>query len=616
MRAWGRLAIFGVLAGLFWLAQVVLPAAAQGATGGRVALVVGNEKYESVDQLAQAPKDADHVAEALEKLDFEVTLVKDATRADFGRALKEFGSNARGAEVALLYYAGHAVQISGVNYLIPIDIRMSTPQDAQNLAINVEQLMDLMTQANTKLNVLLLDACRNNPWASAWSGSETEFASRGLDIPVKPKAATFIGFATSPYMVAADNGDYANALVQQVTRDCVSLADAMAYVSDQVAAKSQERQIPWNLASRSAANTLFLAGCKGDTDKVQVQVVVEQVEGASPIPPDLQNNRGLRKPAPKKLVGRVASMARKLPLDAILQPPSPAPSPAAGSFVRPYAPSEGEAPKAELVGTYESYVSPCTNRLVFEDVQSSPITFESLIAVESGVAIKLGLPMNFLSFGGKKVSLMGVDYAVTEKRIIAGGREALVRCCVENRSQCSDRIISEWWRGAGELYQVNNSKLGLQLVETALIGAPANVDLGTKRGFSMSQKWNEDAYFAYRTERVKIPTCEEYLNRTGGSDENRLTFTGVSGFLDSEQDSRRDSRRDASIQLVEYIGQRFDVRGDDVEVVANAVVSGLNTDFVCVNKVSGPRPQWQARTRMIVAAERVNSVLARMGSGL
>ena len=181
--------------------------------GRKVALVVGNGAYQHVERLAQAPKDADLVAVSVRALGFEVVEDDDVTRDGLRRDIVSAKARMKGAAVGFFYYSGHGMQIDGENYLVPVDAALATQDDVPLEAVDVNEVLRAMETSGSQLNVAVLDACRNNPWASSWfSDGRAVAANRGLADMAAP-AGFLLAFATGPDHVAPDDGSYAQALV-------------------------------------------------------------------------------------------------------------------------------------------------------------------------------------------------------------------------------------------------------------------------------------------------------------------------------------------------------------------------------------------------------------------
>ncbi|MBT7757796.1 MAG: caspase family protein, partial [Rhodospirillaceae bacterium] len=125
-----------------------------------MALVIGNDTYDTLPALNNARADARGMAEKLRSLGFEVILKLDAGRRSFGRALAEFEGKAADAEVGLVFYAGHGIQSGGSNYIVPSDAQIEAEEDLRYEGLDYQDLLEAMKRAGTRLNIVILDACR------------------------------------------------------------------------------------------------------------------------------------------------------------------------------------------------------------------------------------------------------------------------------------------------------------------------------------------------------------------------------------------------------------------------------------------------------------------------
>ena len=194
------------------LLLLLLPAAAMAER--RTALVIGNAAYD-VGSLRNPVNDATDIAAALRQLGFEVTLWSNADLRVMQEAIDTFSHQLRQGGAGLFYFAGHGVQVSGENYLIPIRARISREQDVQYEAIPVGRILGGMEDADNQLHILILDACRDNPYSRSWRSSQ-----RGLAV-VQATRGSLIAFATAPGGIANDgrghNGLYTSQLLQHLT---------------------------------------------------------------------------------------------------------------------------------------------------------------------------------------------------------------------------------------------------------------------------------------------------------------------------------------------------------------------------------------------------------------
>lgn len=245
----------------FWgwrRAKIVLLAAAIGAlqslpaaAAKRVALVVGNSAYAHATHLDNPSNDAKDMASALQNLGFEVIPATDLTKAEFERKLRKFSGALAGADVGLFFYAGHALQAKGVNHLIPIDATLDDEYDLKFETVTLDLVLDLMKQAKTRL--VILDACRNNPFARSLArsmGSRSIGGDRGLAISVASGLGTFIAYATQPGNTASDgqgrNSPFTGPLKVHIREPGVSLTDLMILVRHDVVTATNGEQVPWD----------------------------------------------------------------------------------------------------------------------------------------------------------------------------------------------------------------------------------------------------------------------------------------------------------------------------------------------------------------------------------
>ena len=227
------------------VAFVLLASAAQ-AAGDRVALVIGNNAYGSVP-LRNAVNDARDVGKILKEMGFKVILKEDTTRPVMVEALKEFGAALEGASTAVFFYAGHGMQFKDQNYLIPIDAAMGSEEDVTLFALNMQQVFDRMERAKTKTNILILDACRENPFASSFRVSSGGLAQ--MNAP----SGTLIAYSTAPGSVAADgfgrNGTYTKNLLNNIATPDLPVEIMFKRVREGVELETLKKQTPWDASS-------------------------------------------------------------------------------------------------------------------------------------------------------------------------------------------------------------------------------------------------------------------------------------------------------------------------------------------------------------------------------
>lgn len=216
--------------------------------GDKVALVIGNAEYQSVGRLANPVNDAADFAAALERVGFEVTLAIDLDFVGMHRALQAFSREVEGAEIAFVYYAGHGIEIDSRNYLIPVDATLDSDRDVALQAIS----LDLVTQtvdAAKSLRMVVLDACRNNPFASRMvRTSASRQIGRGL-AEIEPTGATLVAYSARGGTVAADgtgrNSPFMTALLGNIEKPGLDVSLMFRKVRDEVLAATDNRQEPF-----------------------------------------------------------------------------------------------------------------------------------------------------------------------------------------------------------------------------------------------------------------------------------------------------------------------------------------------------------------------------------
>lgn len=215
----------------------------------RLALVIGNGQYESAP-LANPVNDATDMAAALTRLGFSVILKKNASQEIMEEAIEEFGNRLKRGGIGLFYYAGHGIQAGGSNYLIPVGARIKKESDLRYRAVDAGRILDEMQNANNGMNIVILDACRDNPFSRSFRSS-----TRGLSIIASAPQGTFITYSTSPGNVAADgkgrNSPYTQSLLKHIGTPGLPIEHVFKKVRQELAAQTKGQQIPWELSSLS-----------------------------------------------------------------------------------------------------------------------------------------------------------------------------------------------------------------------------------------------------------------------------------------------------------------------------------------------------------------------------
>jgi uncharacterized caspase-like protein len=212
----------------------------------RVALVIGNSAYADAP-LRNPLNDARAIAATLRDLNFDVMLLENADRTKMQRATLEFGRKLSADVVGLFYYAGHGVQVKGINYLIPVNALANSEEEIEVEAVDVNYVLARMATARNQFNIVILDACRNNPFERSFRS-----AASGLAAISAPRG-TLIAYATAPGSIAADgngaNGLYTGELVAALKMPNLTLEQTFKNARAGVVQKSSGKQTPWESSS-------------------------------------------------------------------------------------------------------------------------------------------------------------------------------------------------------------------------------------------------------------------------------------------------------------------------------------------------------------------------------
>ena len=213
----------------------------------RVALVIGNGDYPA-GRLANAVLDARAMAVALRELGFEVLAHENAGYREMRRAMAAFGERLARDAVGLFYYAGHGLQVNGKNYLVPTDAEIKSERYVAAEALEAEGVLAQMQEAQTRVNIVILDACRDNPFTTRFRG-----LTRGLAFMAAP-AGTYMAYATAPGSVAEDgepgrNGIYTGELLKALREPGLRIEDVFKRVRIAVQSRTENRQNPWDASS-------------------------------------------------------------------------------------------------------------------------------------------------------------------------------------------------------------------------------------------------------------------------------------------------------------------------------------------------------------------------------
>ena len=283
-----------LLAFVLCLLTLPLPALAE-----KLALVIGMGAYSAIPALANSVNDARGIADTLERTGFEVVLVTDAPLAEVQAALDDFAFRAEAAELALVYYAGHGVEVQGENFLIPVDAKVASNQDVQAASISLRQLEAAVGKAR-RMGVILLDSCRDNPFGGGivpvdTAGTAAEGGTRGGGAaglaPTDPDRGTVVFYAARHGMAALDgvggaHSPFAQALIDNMQVPGLEIGVMLRRVRDEVLASTGNLQEPFSYGSLPGS-PFYLAGARdGEAD---VGLAADREDGWAGLAPDQED---------------------------------------------------------------------------------------------------------------------------------------------------------------------------------------------------------------------------------------------------------------------------------------------------------------------------------------
>ena len=250
----------------------------------KVALVIGNARYTTGD-LKNPVNDARAMAKALRAKGFEVILRENTTKPELESAIADFGEALTEGATALFYYAGHGIQVQGHNFLLPVDVKIASEQRVKLETVDVDVVVDQMTAAHTKVSMVVLDACRNNPF-------ERRFRAVGGGLAqVSAPEGTFIAYATAPGSIAADgegaNGVYTQEILRAIERPGLKVEDVFKTVRVNVSRITGGTQVPWESSSLTgdfyftlplAGSAAEIAAARADLERERADMEREQAE--------------------------------------------------------------------------------------------------------------------------------------------------------------------------------------------------------------------------------------------------------------------------------------------------------------------------------------------------
>ncbi len=226
------------------------------AQGARVALVIGNGAYANANVLPNPPNDSKAMAKALRTIGFDVVEGANLDRTAMENDVRDFLHKAANASVVLLFYAGHGMQVDGKNYLVPVDAKLAAASDLAFETIDVDKILDALSEPG-HTNIILLDACRDNPLARSFASrlppTRSAAVSAGLAAYSSIGTGTLIAYATAPGQTAQDgaggNSPFTASLLHNIATPGLEIRQVLTRVRAEVASQTSNRQIPWDNSS-------------------------------------------------------------------------------------------------------------------------------------------------------------------------------------------------------------------------------------------------------------------------------------------------------------------------------------------------------------------------------
>lgn len=225
------------------------PAVETRADEQRLALLIGNAEYLHGGSLANPVNDARSMETSLQQLGFTVLKYENCDQKTLKRAMDDFGRQLVGVDVGLFFYAGHGIQVNGNNYLIPTDAKIQNESDTEYDCVRADRILAKMEAAGTRTNIVILDACRDNPFERSWHRGSKGGGLAFMNAP----AGSLIAYATSPGSTASDgtgkNSFYTSALLDHMATPHITILQMFQRVRDTVIKKSGNTQTPWESTS-------------------------------------------------------------------------------------------------------------------------------------------------------------------------------------------------------------------------------------------------------------------------------------------------------------------------------------------------------------------------------
>jgi hypothetical protein len=290
----------------------------------RVALVIGNAAYKNASPLPNTINDATAIAALFKSIGFEIVISRnDLGVVDFKRSVREFLITAENADMAVVYYAGHGIEIGGTNYLVPVDARLSRDYDVDDEAVSLERIIWAL-QSVRRLRLIVLDACRDNPFAAKLRSAGARAAARGGLAKIEEVSAdTLVAYAAKAGSISFDgdgiNSPYATALIKHLAEPGLDIRIALGRVRDDVVSMTGGRQEPFIYGSLGGATIPLVAvptAKKPDPVPAPPAVAKREPPAAVPAPSP--------PPAPPKPSVAVNPAPASVPPAMKVEPPKPA----------------------------------------------------------------------------------------------------------------------------------------------------------------------------------------------------------------------------------------------------------------------------------------------------
>jgi uncharacterized caspase-like protein len=300
----------------------------------RVALVIGNAAYKYAPPLANAVADGNGLARVFRSAGFEAVIARsDLGVVDFKRAVRDFLVTAEGADIAVVYYAGHGIEIGGTNYLIPTDAKLSRDYDVDDEAVALDRIIWAL-QSVKRLRLIILDACRDNPFSARMRSVEVRaIGGGGLGQPLAVAPDTLIAYAAKAGSQSSDgdgpNSPYATALMRHLAEPGLDIRLALGRVRDDVLAMTGGRQEPFIYGSLGGATIALVPSTAPSTVPSTAPAIVPATVARKPdAPPAAAGTTTVAKTAPTVALQAAPQPQPQAQQQAAPRPPLPAPDPA------------------------------------------------------------------------------------------------------------------------------------------------------------------------------------------------------------------------------------------------------------------------------------------------